>query len=351
MANGARDVDVAVVGGGPAGTAASIVLARHGLSVALFERASFPRHRPGETLHPGVQRVLEDLGVWAAVRDVGFLRHRGHWVAWNSPMRFERFGEAAGEPWEGIQAWRPEFDRLLLDHAASEGVSVLQPVEVLRPRRARDRVVGMDTTRGQWAARWVIDASGAEGWLQRSLRLHVARRGPTAIVRYGYAHGDLGELLGGDGAPRLVGTAGRWTWMAQVRPDLIHWCRGTIDGLRVDSGPPPELAACRRAGPLRGAETTCRIVVECAGRGFFLAGDAAAVVDPISSHGVLRALLGGIHLGSLIGRMARGFTDEGEAGLAYVRGVQAGFAYDCAMVRRFYEWLGPGAPRAVTAVS
>jgi hypothetical protein len=58
-----------------------------------------------------------------------------------------------------------------------------------------------------------------------------------------------------------------------------------------------------------------------------------------------------MHLGFLIGRVARGLIDEGEAGVAYVRGLQAGFAYDSAMVRRFYERLSAGTPHAVSAVS
>jgi flavin-dependent dehydrogenase len=259
-------------------------------------------------------------------------------------MRFQPFGQTGGEPWEGIQAWRAEFDSLLLDRARAEGVAIHQPVEVLRPRWVGNRVVGVDTTRGTCIARWVIDASGADGILQRALRLHVVRREPTVIVRYGYAHGRLAELLDGDGAPRLAGSGGRWTWMAQVRPDVIHWCCGAVDGIRVQQGPPPALTACRPSGLARGAETTCRIVVECAGRGYFLAGDAAAVVDPISSHGVLRALLGGMHLGTLIARVAHGLIDEREAGLAYVRVVQTGFEDDAASVRRFYDMLAPWRP-------
>src|SRR5712691_8031390 len=129
-AGNTRGVDVAVIGAGPAGTAASIALARQGLRVTVFERAAFPRHRPGETLHPGVERMLEDLGVWPAVRDAEFLRHRGHWVAWNSPLTFQRYGEDDGRPWEGLQAWRAEFVALLLEQARTEGACVEQPVDV-----------------------------------------------------------------------------------------------------------------------------------------------------------------------------------------------------------------------------
>jgi 2-polyprenyl-6-methoxyphenol hydroxylase-like FAD-dependent oxidoreductase len=339
-----RSVDVAVIGAGPAGAAAAIALAGQGLDVTVFERAAFPRHRPGETLHPGVEAMLEALGVWPAARDAGFLRHRGHWVAWNSPPRFQAYGADAGGPWHGLQAWRADFDRLLLERARAVGAAVEQPVEVVRPWLAGDRVAGLETTEGRRAARWVVDASGADGLLRRALGLHVARPGPASIVRYGYAAGELAALMGGDGAPRLRGARDGWTWMAQARPGVIHWCRGAVGGARVPPGPPAELAACLAAGRSGGADTTCRIVVEAAGRGFFLAGDAAAVLDPIASHGVLRALMGGWQLGRLIGAVARGETDEREAGRRHVGWLQGGFAYECGIVRALYERLNADTP-------
>jgi len=75
--------DLIVVGGGPGGIAAAITVkqADSGLQVLLIERSPFPRHRPGETLHPGIEPLLVQLGVWDQVLAANFLRHAGHWVA------------------------------------------------------------------------------------------------------------------------------------------------------------------------------------------------------------------------------------------------------------------------------
>src|SRR4051794_14939496 len=96
--------DVLVIGGGPAGTAAAITCAHAGLSVSLIEGIDFPRHRPGETLHPGVEPLLECLGAAGAVRSAGFLRHPGVWVQQSGRAEFQPYGADANGPWLGFQA-------------------------------------------------------------------------------------------------------------------------------------------------------------------------------------------------------------------------------------------------------
>src|ERR1700677_3173603 len=110
-----RVCDVLILGGGPAGCAAAIQCAQVGLRVVVAEAKAFPRHRPGETLHPGVEPVLRQLGAMEAVEAAGFPRHEGNWVQWGTPPRFEAFGRGDEGPWRGFQAWRATFDALLLE--------------------------------------------------------------------------------------------------------------------------------------------------------------------------------------------------------------------------------------------
>src|SRR5277367_4267436 len=97
------DADVAVIGGGPAGSAAAIGCASRGLRVVLLERERFTRERPGETLHPGIEPLMAQLGLADRLAGVTGARHAGIWIEWGGPRRFEPFGGDATGPWTGFQ--------------------------------------------------------------------------------------------------------------------------------------------------------------------------------------------------------------------------------------------------------
>src|SRR5215208_3998714 len=151
------DVDVAIVGGGPAGSASALWCARQGLRVVLVERERFPRHRPGETLPPGAGPLFAQLGVADAIAAAGFTRHLGTWVSWSGPRRFDPFGLDSGGAWYGFQAPREQLDRILLDAVSGSCAVVRQPSRALHPIRDRGGVIGVATTDGSIFARWVID--------------------------------------------------------------------------------------------------------------------------------------------------------------------------------------------------
>jgi flavin-dependent dehydrogenase len=339
-----READVVVVGGGPAGSAAAISCAASGLSVLLIERSSFPRDCPGESLHPGVEPLFAQLGVSEAVQAARFVRYPGFWVEWDGPVQFVPFGEDANGPWRGFQAWRAELDALLLERARALGVEVLQPRRALHPLRGeRGEVVGVETDGGPVHARVVIDAAGGAHWLARALDIPRLKASPNLVATYGYVVDD-GSPEGE--APRIVADDEGWTWTARVRPGVRQWTRLTLDGRPVPDGwLPPELRACEPLGRRRGADVTWRRVESPAGPGYLMVGDAAAVLDPASSHGVLKALMSGMMAGHAVVRASSGGLPWPVALAGYADWVRRWFEHDAAQLReryrRFPRWDAP----------
>src|SRR5437867_10855517 len=71
---GSDHPDVVVIGGGPAGSTASTLIAQRGYRVQLFERERFPRFHIGESLIPETYWVLERLGMVDKLRESHFVK-------------------------------------------------------------------------------------------------------------------------------------------------------------------------------------------------------------------------------------------------------------------------------------
>ena len=83
---------------------------------------------------------------------------------------------------------------------------------------------------------------------------------------------------------------------------------------------------------------TWRRVTPAAGPGYFLVGDAAAVLDPAASHGVLKAVMSGILAGHTIAQILHHQIGDWHAAHAYDRWMDDWFAND---ERRLRELYGP----------
>ena len=343
MDNRQVDADVVVAGGGPAGAAAAIACATRGLRVCLLERSLFAQERPGETLHPGVEPLLAQLGIGDRLGQVVGARHLGIWVEWGGPRRFKAFGADANGPWSGFQVWRADFDALLLTRAREVGVEVRQPCKVIGTFPPDGAQRGVITTDRPVTARMVVDATGRSRVLGRMRGVSGPARSPRLVACYGYAKGSCPVR---DDAPALVGDTSGWTWTARVRPGIYQWTRLSFSG-RIDADWMPEefrgLTVLTRS---RGADVTWRMAAEAARPGWFMVGDAAATLDPTSSHGVLKAIMSGMMAGHLIGAVLAGKAPEDEAARAYHDWVARWFRADVARLTEFYRDLGaPGFER------
>jgi flavin-dependent dehydrogenase len=331
------DADVVVIGGGPAGSAAATACATRGLGVVLCEREPPGGDRPGETLHPGIEPLLGQLGIADRLASVVGARHTGIWIEWGGSRRFQAFGGDAGGPWRGFQVWRADFDRLLLLRARETGAAVRQPCAVtgVQMRDGEPHIV--TTEGGPIATRMVIDATGMTRFLARALGLVSSARSPRLIARYGYARG---ECRLRDEAPALVGDASGWTWTAMVRPRTYQWTRVSFAARIASDWVPEELRGLPHLTRARGADVTWRLATQVAGAGWFSVGDAAATLDPTSSRGVLKAIMSGMMAAHLVAAVLTDKAPADEAASAYHDWLTGWFSTDAAHMVRFYRDLG-----------
>ncbi len=220
-----HNTKILIIGAGPAGTSAAIWAAKFGLRVTLIESIEFPRNRPGETLHPGVEILFDKLGIKEDIQAANFVRHKGIWTIWNSGNNDDdknnsrrnliTFGRDEKGPWLGYQAWRATLASILLKRAQKCGVCVLQPCQALDIILDCNRkVVGVKTTCGNFLADFVIDAAGGIHWLARRLKLVIEKHSIPLFAYYGYAKG---ECPSRDEEPAIVLTTEGWTWTAENR--------------------------------------------------------------------------------------------------------------------------------------
>ena len=335
------ETDLVIVGGGPAGAAAAIAARSYALRVVVLERDVAPRIRPGEAAHPGIEPLLKRLGVMDAVRTAHFLRYEGHWVAWGGePLRFVPFGQDERSAWKGFQLWRPDFDAILLNGASRAGTMIVRPCGELHPIVRGNRVDGVETKAGTWRCAFVIDASGRQRWLARALNLQTERHGPSQVAWFGYAEGPCPFV--DQRNPMIASDAGGWTWMARVRPSLYQWVRLPLQGARPPNDwSPVEFSGLRPMQQRRGIDVSWTIANPTAGPGYFLTGDAASVVDPLSSHGILKAVMSGMKAAHHSAAVLRCVVSPDAAANAYHTWLARWFFQDHSRLGELYRAIGP----------
>jgi flavin-dependent dehydrogenase len=303
----------------------------------LCEREPAGRDRPGETLHPGIEPLLAQLGVADRLASVTGARHDGIWVEWNGPRRFNAFGSDANGPWQGFQVWRADFDDLLLMRAAKAGVEIRRACSAAAPLIREEGGYQVATGAGPIRTRIVVDATGMARWLGRALGVESPARSPRLLARYGYASGSCPVR---DGAPALVGDATGWTWTALIRPGTYQWTRVSFGERPAADWLPEEFRGLEPLGPSRGADVTWRMAIRTADAGWYMVGDAALTLDPASSHRVLRALMSGMMAGHLIAAALGGKMVPAAAAAAYHDWLARWFAEEMGKLAQFYRELG-----------
>src|SRR5436190_15697614 len=137
---------VVVIGGGPAGSTVSTLLAKHGYQVELFEREKFPRFHIGESLIPMTYWVLKRLDMLPKMKGSHFVKKYSVQFINQHGKLSEPFYFVDHRPHESSQTWqveRSELDHMLLNNACEHGVVVHEGARVLEVLFEGSRAVGV----------------------------------------------------------------------------------------------------------------------------------------------------------------------------------------------------------------
>jgi hypothetical protein len=308
-----NDVDVAIIGAGPAGAVAAALLRKAGRSVLVLERQHFPRFSIGESLLPQSMAYLEEAGMLQAVVEAGFQYKNGaHFVDKDRTSAFD-FRDKHSPGWgTTYQVDRATFDNLLINCAAQQGADVRFGHTVRAMQTGDAPVLDVEDEAGaayQVRARFVFDASGFGRVLPRLLNLEAPTRMPTRAAIFTHVQ---------DGIP--FGATDRNKITVAVHPerrDVWYWMIPLAGG-RSSVGCVAEasfldVAEDRRDARLRELiqqEPTLGALIGSApflmpvrhiggyaanverlhGAGFALLGNAGEFLDPVFSSGVTIAL-------------------------------------------------------------
>jgi flavin-dependent dehydrogenase len=304
--------DVAIAGGGPAGAAAAMALARAGLRVLVADAAQADHFKIGEGLPPNARSLLDELGIAARVAATQSLPSYGTLAAWGS-SQLHANDTVFGLHGAGFALDRTAFDTALREAAADAGATVVTDARLLpSDATSRDGLrLTLRTAHGdnEITCRRAIDATGRAASLAR--RFGATRQRDDALVAF---HLRLAPTRDGDTSGTTLVESVRDGWWYSVRlprgERLVALLVDAPDADRrrlLDADTfMDELAATthlsehvanwgyRPLGQPRGADASGGRLDHAAGDGWLAVGDAAVSFDPLSSKGIANALYTGL---------------------------------------------------------
>jgi len=373
---------VVVIGAGPSGAIAAALLKRKGHDVLVIERQHFPRFSIGESLLSHCLDFVEEAGMLEAVNAAGFQIKTGAAFAWGEQYSDFDFGDtfSNGKP-TTFQVQRADFDKLLADQAALQGVELRYGEAIVSADfdlpKPQLNVLREDGSEYRVEADFVLDASGYGRVLPRLLDLEAPSNFPVRQAVFTHVE-DLIDNPAFDRTKILVTThpTHRDIWFWTIPFSNGRCSVGVVAAAEHFDGRTDNLDECLRgfiaetpslAGVLNNAvwDTPARTiggysanVKTLHGPGFALLGNAAEFLDPVFSSGVTIAMRSASMAAGVLHRQLQGESVDWQTEFAaplkrgvdtfrcYVEGWYAGTFQDVI----FHDGSSPDIRRMIASI-
>jgi flavin-dependent dehydrogenase len=313
------DYTAAVIGGGPAGSAAARMMARAGANVLLVSAIPREAFQVGESLVPAAQNILEALDLGEGILSGEHLPSYGNASAWGSLqlVHTDFIRSAYGHGWH---LNRPYFDTVLRQMAEEAGATVFNCAKLFRFQRNRSHwQLTLKTREGltEVTCEWLFDCTGRSHRIVRSLgnKQHYEDKLLAFYTRFrphknaeedldsctlvesvpqGWFHTAL--LPSGERVVTFFTDAGTpWVKNARSLKGFLKLIEGTVHiSLKL------EAHRYAVSANLRSTDARSSYLERYYGKGWLTAGDAATTFDPLSSQGIFSALYSGLKAGNAL---------------------------------------------------
>ncbi len=310
---------VLVIGGGPAGSTVSTLMAQQGLQVTLLERETFPRFHIGESLIPETYWVLERLKMLDKLKNSPFVRKESVQFVSSKGQLSEPFYFTQHKPGEQSRTWqvlRSEFDTLMLNNAREQGVAAFEGVRVLEvlfdgSRAIGARIIDAEGQIREIHAEVVVDASGQSSQIASKFKLRVWDEQLKKGAVWTYWEGAYRDKGIDEGATIVLQMAQKqgWFWYIPLHNNILsvgvvadfdYLFKGRGDHetiykeeLKNCLAVKERIAPAKRASQYYATKEYSYRCTKVAGDRWVLVGDAFGFLDPLYSSGVLLALKSG----------------------------------------------------------
>ena len=345
-----ENVDVVIVGGGPAGIATALALGRLGVSTIVIDRCD-DRPRIGETLPPAIIKLLVSLGVWERFLSANHSPSFGTRARWGRSVAHENnfIFSPYGQGWH---VDRGCFDAMLTQAAEDEGTVIYRCAKLASVVADVEHTWRVDAVQGnrghKFRAKVLVDATGRSASLARRLgSQRVICDRLVGIV--GFFVPSARSLV--QQQLTLVEACRDGWWYSALLPDsgvvvaymtdadlYAKAARSTRNFWQHELGKTADIyprISCHtlKSSPLEVAAHSSRLF-PVSGPNWLAVGDAAAAFDPLSSQGIYKALESGLLSAHAIQRYLAG---NSAALHDYALAIERGFSHYMRVREHYYS--------------